>query len=823
MPEFHPQSNPFQYQAIYDLSGGMVTNWNFTRIQRNQYDRLLNGDLIINDSVVTRKGRVKVNTTPITGNPAITSLAAYGQSVGPDLILAGGGGEVNEVSSGAPILIKSGLDPNAYLANIQFDNFIFYCNGVDKPFMTQATAATTFDVGIVPFTAVQYAGITVALGAAAVPPFVGLTAGTHRFAYRYRSTITGARSNPYIVTATVLGSPQDVPNGSTTVVAVGGESLDITIGAAAVSADPQVDVIDIFMQEANAGVGAPYYFITTVPNAVAGPFNVPDADTPDISDLANILRERLDIDDNQPPVTLRDIETWRGRLIGIVGDYNVQFSKQRIDSNGFTNLPTSWPALNSLEVGFGDGDPLVKVVRFYDYIMAFKRRSIWLLVGDFNAGNFAFKRLKTNYANIGLLNQKSIAQASDRIFFVSDNLQFHYFRITDFSTQELRLEEPIPSEPIANLFTTFASAFRENVNLVNFSFAYYDQIWIAFSDGSSGLDATQNFNVFVFDYGEGSSDKGSWHIHTGIEVASSILARDSNRDYFSYTGDYFGFVWKQAQTTGDGALINGTSTGGNYNQLNLAGIVGVFLVGETVQGGTSGATGIITATGVGFIQVNATDAPFLVGEVVTGLTSGATGTITSQFGVLNDTTQNFLAPGLSLEGTFVRILSGPGVNEIKRITAVVSATQVMVTPAWAIVPTDVSVYTIGGIDFQLWSRFDWLDEAAPPDFDKYGWYLDIDVETSGNYIFTVQLLRDRNIDGPFALVREFQLAPAAFWGSGIWGLDVWAVTKKIFAQVGFDLLVKQIQHRIVNGFAGQPLKVNGWTYTFQQLENLRLN
>jgi len=92
----------------------------------------------------------------------------------------------------------------------------------------------------------------------------------------------------------------------------------------------------------------------------------------------------LDVDDDPAPNSLRAVCSWRGRILAVKSDYHVGYSKQRVDANGIVDLPTSIPDDNEVTVGFGDGDPLVTVVNFNDYILAFKRRSVWVLLGDFD-------------------------------------------------------------------------------------------------------------------------------------------------------------------------------------------------------------------------------------------------------------------------------------------------------------------------------------------------------------------------------------------------------------------------------------------------------
>ena len=81
-----------------------------------------------------------------------------------------------------------------------------------------------------------------------------------------------------------------------------------------------------------------------------------------------------------------------------------------------------------------------------------------------------------------------------------------------------------------------------------------------------------------------------------------------------------------------------------------------------------------------------------------------------------------------IDGCKIKILSGHGAGQV-RTCSVLGITQLSISPNWSVVPDATSIYTIGGIDFQVHSRDDWLDDEAPPDFDKQGWYLDVDVST----------------------------------------------------------------------------------------------
>jgi len=748
------ETTQLRTRAVYDLSGGMVTNYSYSKVAINQLKLILNGDMSTDGSIVTRYGRSKVNATIYGGGLSrISSLMSLGQSTGADIILVGlsavASGDL--ITSDGTVLRTLGEDP--LLGSIMND-YAFMVNGTDTPFITDGTVAETYDMGIVtPPSATGAWGMDFHT----IDPTAVSTGGYHFIYARYRSTITGARS-----------VPQVTPNW--TFIGATGAPLFLTadkyvITVLEVSTDPQVDIIDYFVTESVGPIppvviptynDEPAYFLGSIANTLGA------SETFDVSDAELIVKELLDFDDNSAPATLKDIENFKGRMVGITGDYTIQYSKRRVDANGVINLPTSWPATNEANIGWGDGDPLVKVVRANDFLFAFKKRSVWLMLGDFDSANFDFRQLKTNYTNVGLLNNRCVVQAGDSIFFISDDLKMYQFKMTDFSMSELRLQQPPPSDRIANLFLTMASAYREYVNMVNYTFADYAQIWISFTDGTTGTVANDNFSTFVYDYNAGGGT-GAWHVHTGHEVASSVLAKDANNDYNVYTGDYQGFLWKHDVSLGDGAALNFT----------------------------------------GEVQAGVLDRVINTDSVANPFTS-------------------------SMTGCLVRAVSNSAdanINQVRRGTYVDAATMT-VSPSWSIAGS--GNFTVGGIDFQVQSRDDWLDDEAPLDYDKQGWYLDVDISSEGLYGVGAPVISDLDInvyknrtDNSVTYNKTFTFVGAE-WLYSYWGVDIWPEPSNYGIQVGLNMFFRQVSHRIISQLAGQRLRVNGWTYHYQQLGKLRV-
>lgn len=732
-----------QYHQIRDFSGGMIRDYNYTTFQANQVLLILNGNIKDFGICQERFGTNKLINTPVVGNNPFTFTHTFPQ-VGADLLYGFSDTVLYETSTGAYNSIKTGLTAGSIMQAVNFFEYSFFVDGSDIPFMVNQ-GGSVYQVGIDAVTALQYAGFA---GAPAALVGSVCTLGNHRVAIRYRSTITGAVSNPYIV--------GDIINGTTIINIAANTQYQITINAAAVSSDPQVDVIQVFVQLAGASDVEPYYFLGEVPNVngSVGLFN--------FSDQELMVGEILDGDNNRSSANFKDIQVWRERLVCLDGDYAFRWSKIRYDANGIVNIPTSWPELNQINIGFGDGDITQKILIFNDFIFVFKKRSVWIGVGDFDNQDFSFKRLKTNYTNIGLLNPRCVCQGGNYCFFVTDDLKFFTFSSGDFNETILNLSLPANSDPIQSIFNKIVSVYRDKVSLVNFTFSEYNQVWISFTDIASGYGTGRNFNTLVYDY-----RWKCWSLASGYEVASSCLWKDALGNYKVVTSDYYGLLWQHGDETsyGDGAEINSTVT-------------------------TAGAT---TITDVNF----------------NAFTNDLIGCFIRVFD----------------EGSFSSV-NPENTSQIRRIINVLSADTVEVDAAFAIPVNAGQVYTIGGIDFQVQGREDWLQLQAPTLFEKLGWYFDLDFESNidtilSNPYYTIQINFYTNRSSIAKKIRFLDtFDDASFWDLDFWDETNWSNLIGV-GDVGFNLLFKTISHKIMYPFAGSNIKILGWMYTFQGLEMYR--
>jgi hypothetical protein len=144
---------------------------------------------------------------------------------------------------------------------------------------------------------------------------------------------------------------------------------------------------------------------------------------------------------------------------------------------------------------------------------------------------------------------------------------------------------------------------------------------------------------------------GEWNRMTTWLKAGADPDMDSGQTYFegmSHTGGKF--VYSSSTVSIFGVSLNRVScTNGS-----------AFLVGETVTGGTSGATGVVKSTNASYLNLqhggsmdSATPVKFIIGETITGGTSLAVGTTTTNaYGEAHQHSSKHSWPQINLPGYY---------------------------------------------------------------------------------------------------------------------------------------------------------------------------
>lgn len=190
------------------------------------------------------------------------------------------------------------------------------------------------------------------------------------------------------------------------------------------------------------------------------------------------------------------------------------------------------------------------------------------------------------------------------------------------------------------------------------------------------------------------------------------------------------------------------------------------------------------------------------------INSTSTGSNTNS--TLNDTTQTWTANDFI--GVDVLITEGLGKGQRSTITSN-TGTQLVVSPAWVTVPNATSQYSIGGIDFQVftnWKRFLSHDDV------KRLWFLWFNFSKSGSYAAKLYIQKDFDTSLLNALTLTILTSITnSLWGYLIWGQGLWGGLTSVREKIQTDLYFNHLRLGIINQNAGQPIVLNGFSISAQ--------
>jgi hypothetical protein len=196
-------------------------------------------------------------------------------------------------------------------------------------------------------------------------------------------------------------------------------------------------------------------------------------------------------------------------------------------------LPESWPALNFIDVGKGDGDQITGLAILLDRLVITKNNSVWLLEGD-AASNFILRRT-TNIA--GCVDQHSIVTVKNTLGMLARD-GFYFF---DGVNMVLASEK---------IYSTFNALNSSQFGLVA---AIYDPTIRKVFVSVPSAAMTSNDTVLVYD-----ELRVAWTIYKGINAASWVIWRQFNTDHLLFGDASVGQLY-DAETgySDNGAAIAG--------------------------------------------------------------------------------------------------------------------------------------------------------------------------------------------------------------------------------------------------------------------------
>lgn len=719
----------------------------------------------------SRKGFSKIGLTA----PPVDGIYQLKRSNGTSYNIVAAGTLFYSVTFPGPVVAPYAGSPTitagAFYDFATLNDYAFMVDGVDPNLKFNGT--TFYALGI----PVPGAGPTlteVNLGAGALPN------GTYQYVVTFVN-VDGEEGNPSPVSSiTIAAGPSNV------------NITNIPLSPAPAVGAQQVVARRVYRTEVG---GNRFFLVTTIADNVTTVFldTVTDAN----------LGIEVEFDNDVPPV-LSMIETHKDRLWGV----DPQFPSNLLFSKKFRH--DQWPILNSIPVGLDDGDVITALVSFFDQLVVFKRKSIYVVSGDDNI-NFALQKAQTD-DRIGALNNRVPSVIGNKVYFLSER--------GVYSFDGLRIEyESVKIEPF------FDTARPQNVQTFNWTFE-------RFAYGKNYKNGSKNWYFLAVPTSSNPENDfvlvldtvvNAWTFFTGIKSNALAIVEEGNQPKL-WSGDQLGFVWRLDDTDSDGYVHTASFSTSNTNGPNtledtsLASVISTAtatgaatltdntLVGVVVNQYINQQIYISTGAGVGQFRT-----------IIANTASPVTFTVSAPWGVVPAPGDGYIVGGLTIGGPIgvrVKIIEGFGEGQIARITAN-TPIQITVTPAWAPIPNTTSRYSIGFIEKEWNSK--WINYNVPDKWKRLV-YEHINTSRTNNILSELHVTVYFDFSTGSSFGDEVSLAGAdSLWDVSLWDFAFWDtvlfIVSRLRAEGGH--IHRYMQMKLYNDVGNEPFIVNSLGFQWQ--------
>lgn len=754
----------------YDNGGGLNLKSSPTKIKEDEASLCLNIDYSIDGALLTRNGsriaNIDANGLPaqIAGAPDILYMFDYHKSDGTQInIICAGLHIYHNLQSPTiqpPTITTQNIPCIEFFVTLD-DEYAVYGNGIDHNLKFNGTVYNDLSLQ-------RPAAPGLADGGAGTLP-----AGDYTYYYSYIREVGG-----------VVVQEGELSPAATITLAVN-KSVDITL-LASTELPAQVTGMNIYRASTAAGFTGIAKFLKREPNTN---HVYHDDDATEGSIFAEF--------DNQAAPTSAVFCEYNGKMVYRDDANPTDYLVSKL------NKPWNVPEESRTIL---DGK-ITCIHRTYGVIIiGTNAPSLWVINGDPDTTDP--RRVSSD---IGILNNRC-AVGESLLYILATNRRFYSISPTDFSQNEIRTDVP-DSIVIEPLFNLIGANSTEQVCM-----EYYNAPNIAKVFISAPIGLPTNNAVIVYNETQSRlKGKPCWQPWDNIN-ANALRKFIIQGNINIYSGDYNGFLWKLDDPSlfGDGAALNGTSTGGNtMTTLNH------ILVQSTA---TSGAASSLTDTTQNFI-INSLSTKTI--EIIAGLGVGQTRVVLSNtatvinvtipWAIVPDNTSvyrigNFI-PGAYV-GMIIRIIGGTGNIEQGVIVSNTSIT-VTVASAWSIaIPDATSQYTIGGYNVYHYTNWKYVVESF--DVLKQLWFIWINANANGNYNIEMLIQVDfdqSEVNADTILVNL--RSENTIWGEFIWGEAVWGARAVFQDRFRTFSRFRAVRVGFRNRKAGQPFQINGFSLSVQ--------
>ena len=392
-----------------------------------------------------RLGKRRINNTALSGTQHGVFYAKFANGTNERLVAHGA---VISVVTKEPTAITNSLpsDDNTptggktYFA--QLANHVFYSNGVDLDEKYNGTAR-------------QKWGIEQPSSAPSGSSASGSVSSTRRYRITFYNSTTKHEGPPSDATSDITLSSQDR-----------------TVTSPSQPTDGQIDQWRAYAAIVVADRPGIYYLVGTADIAT----DITDSKTDAILKVQNVLEEFL----NDPPAgPFYLIATHAGRIIAVpAGDKSLLYIS---DHGGFFSKPESFPVLNFLPINYQDGDIITAIVSMDEFVLIFKRYSIWAMLGTWPDIQLRAVSYRADRTSIGTIDQNAVVAFETEVIFPSHDGVYR------LAKGELASEGLFKSNKISGVI----DSFYEKVDQSSTIHASYDRsrrqfrMWLTMKTGQS--------------------------------------------------------------------------------------------------------------------------------------------------------------------------------------------------------------------------------------------------------------------------------------------------------------------------------------------------
>lgn len=160
-------------------------------------------------------------------------------------------------------------------------------------------------------------------------------------------------------------------------------------------------------------------------------------------------------------ITAYKSRLWIAEGVGGANPTRVRYSK-------VLGQPDFWQNAGFLDVGFGDGDSVIKIVTYFDSILAFRSKSIWSIQYGLDPGQAIQSVL---VPGVGLQGKHAIVSYENYLYFMYDEKAYQFI---NNRVVQINLKVPFVSRNLGSTLQPYTVSLFNNRVL----FSYYEMVYV---------------------------------------------------------------------------------------------------------------------------------------------------------------------------------------------------------------------------------------------------------------------------------------------------------------------------------------------------------